>query len=184
MLFGRRRKEALDRLEDLISGEATEKDAAALAVILARGGAELEPLAKAGRLVGAAGSEIAPTDHLSNNEIAEYIGGACTGAALARREAHLATCDECRAVFVKAGAAYRIYADTIRPPWQRVLRGLLRPIGLGILPGVFLGIYLLGYFLTPFDPPWVAPLVNSPWIVVFGILSAILSLWLLLRRNW
>jgi hypothetical protein len=187
MRFPWSKREDLDALERIISGETSEQEAAEFAVTIARSEKArraIVPLEKAGRLVSVAGSDISPSEHLSNNELAECIAGDVSPIVKMRREAHLASCDECRAVFVRATAAYRVYAENVRPPFRRAIRGILLPLSLGIVPGIFFGIYLLGYFLSPFDPPWLAPLVNSPWIVVFGLASAVVAVMILLRKRW
>ncbi len=187
MRLPRRKKDVLDDLERLVAGEMSREEAARMAVLVTRSEEAQSAVArlKAGvELIRAASQGITSTEHVSSNELAEYIAGEGTAAERGRREAHLAECSECRAAFVRAAAAYSVYEAEIGAHagfgWN--LRRWLRPALLAVVPGVCLGLYVLGYFLKPYDPQWVHGITNSPWVQIIGAGSGIYAI-LALSRN-
>ncbi|GMV38082.1 MAG: hypothetical protein AMXMBFR61_25900 [Fimbriimonadales bacterium] len=189
MRLPRRNKEVLDDLERLVAGEMSRDEAARMAVLVTRSEEAQAAVArlKAGvDLIRAAGQEVVVTEHISSNELAEYIAGEGSAVERGRREAHLADCSECRAAFVRAAAAYSVYEAEVgaRAGFGWNLRRWIRPALLALVPGTCLGLYVLGYFLKPYDPAWVHGITNSPWVQIIGAGSGIYAIIALSRNRY
>ncbi len=189
MRLFRRKKDVLDDLERLVAGEMSREEAARMALLLTRSEEAQAAVARLKvdvDLIRAAGQEVAATEHMSSNEMAEYIAGEGTAVERGRREAHLADCPECRATFVRATAAYSVYEAEVSTHvgfgWN--LRRWLRPVLLALVPGACLGLYVLGYFLKPYDPAWVHGITNSPWVQIIGAGSGIYAIIVLSRNRY